>query len=228
MLPPKSLDHVALWVSKRDAISDLLCGSLGLHVIERTDTFTLVGADARQGKVTLFDAEGPRDPGALERIVLRVRDIDAALSRLPDGVTVARDGDVAWFDGPEGVGLGLVQRDAELEYDLDHVVLRAADPDSLAAGLNDLGFSREPDGRLFIGDRYVELVAGHPGPSDRPLLNHLALLVDSADDHIQRARELGVPIEDIKDAPNTYAGFVTGPEGVRIEFVEHKPTFSLV
>ena len=36
-----------------------------MHVIERTDAFTLVGADARRGKLTLFDAEGPRDPGAL-------------------------------------------------------------------------------------------------------------------------------------------------------------------
>ena len=44
-----------------------------MHEIERTDTFTLVGADARRGKLTLFDAEGPREPGALERVVLRVR-----------------------------------------------------------------------------------------------------------------------------------------------------------
>ena len=30
-----------------------------MHEIERTDRFTLVGGDARLGKLTLFDAAGP-------------------------------------------------------------------------------------------------------------------------------------------------------------------------
>ena len=81
---PTSFDHVALWVTERDALADLLCGHLGMHVIEKTDTFTLVGVDARQGKLTLFDAEGPREPGVLARVVLRVGDLDAAVERLPD------------------------------------------------------------------------------------------------------------------------------------------------
>ena len=42
-----------------------------MHVVERTDTFTLVGGDARRGKLTLFAAEGPRERGVLERIVVR-------------------------------------------------------------------------------------------------------------------------------------------------------------
>src|ERR1700754_1901702 len=87
-IAPIALDHVALWVADRDAISALLCGHLGMHEIERTDSFTLVGADARRGKLTLFAAEGPRDPGVLERVVLRVNDLDAALARLPDGLDV--------------------------------------------------------------------------------------------------------------------------------------------
>src|SRR3954452_12411592 len=86
---PKSFDHVALWVTERDALADLLCGPMGLHVIERTDDFTLVGADARQGKITLFDAEGPRHQGSLVRIVFRVRDLEDAVQRLPEEVAVA-------------------------------------------------------------------------------------------------------------------------------------------
>ncbi len=35
-------------------------------------------------------------------------------------------------------------------------------------------------------------------------------------------------VADVVDAPNTYAVFVWGPERVKIEYVEHKPTFSLV
>src|SRR5438093_10488722 len=82
---PKTLDHVAFWVADRDPIADFLTRHLGMHVIDRTDTFTLVGSDARRGKLTLFAAEGPRDRGALEHVALRVNDLRAALGRLPEG-----------------------------------------------------------------------------------------------------------------------------------------------
>src|SRR4051794_17339298 len=105
-----ALDHVALWVADRDTLADFTCRHLGMHVIDRTDDFTLVGADARRGKLTLFGAEGPRDPGVLERVVLRVSDLERALEALPADVEVVRGGDgVALFDAPEGLGLGLVE-----------------------------------------------------------------------------------------------------------------------
>jgi catechol 2,3-dioxygenase-like lactoylglutathione lyase family enzyme len=225
---PKSLDHVALWVADRDVLAGLLCDHLGMHVIERTESFTLVGADAREGKVTLFAADGPRDPGVLERIVLRVRDLDAALERLPASLAVERGDDgVAGFPGPEGVGLGLVAGAPDgLDYDLDHLVLRVSDPDRSSSRLEDFGFRRE-GGRLCVDDRHLRLVPGDPATSTRPLLNHVALLVDSADAQLEEVRRRGIGIDEIKDAPNTYAGFVTGPDGIRIEYVEHKPTFSL-
>ena len=49
----ETLDHVALWVADRDRLADFLVGSAGMHVIDRTDRFTLVGSDARRGKLTL-------------------------------------------------------------------------------------------------------------------------------------------------------------------------------
>src|SRR3954465_12999003 len=131
-IAPTALDHVALWVADRDAIAALAIDHLGMHEIERTDTFTLVGVDARRGKLTLFDAEGPREPGVLERVVLRVGDLDAALARLPDDVAVERRApDLATFEAPEGLGLGLTSSGAGdgPEYDIDHVVLRVPDPD---------------------------------------------------------------------------------------------------
>jgi len=72
------LDHVALWVADRDSIADFAVAHLGMHVIERTDRFTLVGSDARRGKLTLFAAEGPRERGALKHVALRVSDLAAA------------------------------------------------------------------------------------------------------------------------------------------------------
>jgi hypothetical protein len=65
-----------------------------------------------------------------------------------------------------------------------------------------------------------------PADGDRPLLNHLALLVDSVDDYL--AGEHGLEVDEIRDAPNTYAAFVWGPDRIKLEYLEHKPGFSLV
>ena len=87
------------------------------------------------------------------------------------------------------------------------------------------GVGGEP--RVEVGGAYVEFHPGDPGAPERPLLNHLAVLVDSAEQHRSEAEQLGIEVADFVDAPNTLAVFVWGPERVRIEYVEHKPTFSL-
>jgi catechol 2,3-dioxygenase-like lactoylglutathione lyase family enzyme len=223
---PTSLDHVALWVDDREPLAAFLCDHLGMHVIEETDTFTLVGIDAKLGKLTLFDAEGPRQRGALERVVLRVGELERALTELPVEPIRRRDG-VAAFEAPAGVPLGLVEADGA-EFDLDHVVLGLADPEAAARELATMGFERREDGCVAVGDRHVRVVRGNAADGGRPLLNHLALLVDDAHGIQQEAEGAGLEIDDVKDAKNTFAVFVRGPEGVRVEYVEHKPGFALV
>ena len=224
---PTSLDHVALWVDDREPLATFLCDHLGMHVIEETDTFTLVGIDAKLGKLTLFDADGPRQRGALERVVLRVDDLESVLGRrCRSRPTAQRDG-VAAFEAPAGVPLGLVEAAGE-DFDLDHVVLGLLDPEAAARELAAMGFERRDDGCVAVGDRYVRVVRGSAADGDRPLLNHLALLVDDARGVQDEAEGAGLEIDDVKDAKNTFAVFLRGPEGVRIEYVEHKPGFALV
>ena len=231
---PTKLDHVAYWVAERDPIADFVTSHLGMHVIDRTDAFTLVGSDARRGKLTFFAADGPRERGALQHVALRVSNLDDALAALPESVVVdrPRDGE-AYFDvGTEGARLGLVEAPTDVEYDLDHVALLSADPAATAEAYGSLGFEPADPGpsgaaRVAVGGAYVEFHPGDPGDPDRPLLNHLAVLVESADEHIAAANDLGVEIDNVVDAPNTYAVFLWGPERVRVEYVEHKPTFSL-
>jgi catechol 2,3-dioxygenase-like lactoylglutathione lyase family enzyme len=79
-----------------------------------------------------------------------------------------------------------------------------------------------------VGDRYVRVVRGSAADGGRPLLNHLALLVDDARVVQEEAEGAGLEIDDVKDAANTFAVFLRGPEGVRVEYVEHKPGFALV
>ena len=213
-MTPRILDHVALWVADRDRIANFLTEQLGMHVIERTDRFTLVGADARRGKVTLFAAEGPRERGALKHIAVRVN-----------------DGDEVEHEVAEGLVVKVVRAETDVDYDLDHVALYSAAPEQTAQEYLLLGFdgaeARDGTPRVEVGGAYVEFHQGQPDDGGRPLLNHLAVLVDSADEHIAEAEELGVEIADVVDAPNTYAVFLWGPERVKIEYVEHKPTFSL-
>jgi catechol 2,3-dioxygenase-like lactoylglutathione lyase family enzyme len=207
----QTLDHVALWVEDRDSIAQQLEESLGMHVIERTERFTLMGANARRFKLTLFAADGPREQGALKHVALRVN-----------------DGDESEHDLGEGLHVHVVRAAAEVEYDLDHVALYSGDPEATAREYVSLGFDEaEPrDGvpRVELGGAYVEFHRGDASEPERPLLNHLAILVDRADG----AKELDAEVADVVDGPNTYAVFVWGPERVKIEYVEHKPTFSLV
>jgi catechol 2,3-dioxygenase-like lactoylglutathione lyase family enzyme len=213
----QTLDHIAFWVAERDRIAASLTGRLGMHVIDRTDAFTLVGADARRGKLTLFAAEGPRERGALRHVGLRVRDGAA------NGA----------FELADGLEIRLVEAPTDLDYDLDHVALFSRSPAATAEAYLSLGFEpAEPgaDGvpRVQVGGAYVEFYEGDPGAPERPLLNHVAVLVPSADAQLEEARSLGLDVADVVDAANTKAVFVWGPERVKIEYVEHKPTFSLV
>jgi catechol 2,3-dioxygenase-like lactoylglutathione lyase family enzyme len=219
---PKTLDHVAFWVADREPIVDFLTQRVGMHVIDRQDAFTLVGSDARHGKLTLFTAEGPRDQGAFKHVALRVSNFDRASEGLSDGGEVELG---------EGVRVRLVEAPTDVEYDLDHVALYSAEPEQTAQEYTELGFtavdpSSEGHPRVEVGGAYVEFHPGDPGDSDKPLLNHVAVLVDEVDPVIAEAEERDI-VDNVVDAANTRAVFVWGPERVRIEYVEHKPGFAL-
>src|SRR6476619_5525795 len=124
-MEPNTLDHVAFWVTERDAIVDFATQHLGMHVIDRQDKFTLVGSDARRGKLTLFDAEGPRERGAIKHVALRVNSLD---------------GTAKHHELPNGIEVQLVEAPTEVDYDLDSVALFTQDPAGTAAEYLKFGF----------------------------------------------------------------------------------------
>jgi hypothetical protein len=165
-------------------------------------------------------------------VALRVNDLEDALRELPDELKLDRSDGSAYFDLGDGIALGLVEAETESEYDLDHVALYSNDPEATATRYRDYGFAAaEPGGsgvpRVEVAGAYIEFHPGEPGDPERPLLNHLAVLVDSAEEHQQEALEREIEVQDFVDAPNTLAVFVWLPERVRLEYVEHKPTFAL-
>src|SRR5712671_1973872 len=109
---PLSLDHVAFWVADRKPLVARCERHLGMHVIDEQANFTLVGADARAGKLTFFDAEGPRERGVVAHVGLRVSNLDAARALLPEGSGTS-------LDLGEGLWVQLVEKPTEIEPDLD-------------------------------------------------------------------------------------------------------------
>ena len=153
-------------------------------------------------------------------------DLEEALGPL-EGVDVSREDGGAYFDVAEGLRLGLVEGETDVEYDLDHVALLSAAPTETAKQYEQFGFAAEDETRVEVGGAFVEFHEGEPGDPERPLLNHLAVLVDSAEETLEDAKRAGMEVADVVDAPNTLAVFVWGPEHVKIEYVEQKPTFAL-
>jgi catechol 2,3-dioxygenase-like lactoylglutathione lyase family enzyme len=227
----QKLDHIALYMSDRGAAADFLTSYLGFHVVDHTDRYTLVGAGGRVGKLTLFDApEGTvPSPGGIDRIDLRVSNPETALARLPaEADLMSRDGGYL-FTGPEGLPLALVPGRGDFtEYDLESLVLRSGDPEGSARGFLKMGFAPgENATTVRAGEYRLRLVTSVAGAGTQGMLYHLGCLVDSAENHRREAEEQGLEIQDFVEGPNTVAVFVRGPEGVSVEYVEHKPTFSL-
>ena len=78
---PARLDHLAIRVADRDATAAELVREFDVHVIERTDRFTLVGADFAHGKLTLLDtADGEESwPHRIVSVVLAFNYLGDAL-----------------------------------------------------------------------------------------------------------------------------------------------------
>ena len=141
---------------------------------------------------------------------------------------MSRDGGFL-FTGPEGLPLSLVPgRGSFVDYDLEGLVLRSADPEGTARGFVEMGFAPGEDAATVKAGEYrLRFVTSAAGVQTQGMLYHLGCLVDSAQGHRREAEERGFEIQDWVEGPNTVAVFVRGPEGVSVEYVEHKPTFSL-
>jgi len=98
-----------------------------MHVIDRTDAFTLVAqtaarqADALRRRGPVTGARSSTSPSVSRTSARRSHNSRKARAR------PAAAGE-AYFDVAEGLRLGLVEADRDVDYDLDHVALLAEDP----------------------------------------------------------------------------------------------------
>jgi catechol 2,3-dioxygenase-like lactoylglutathione lyase family enzyme len=217
------LDHVALFVADRDALADLLLGQLEWHVIDKTERYTLLGPTATAGKLTLFDAPAGSIPQTGHLASLLLHEPTPRTRSLLHGEGGLRF-ELGAFDH--------VPADTP-RHALVGLTLRSANPAASAqAYVDTFGFEPRPPGEdgaaaVGAGTGVLRLVREGWQQPEQPMLNHLGMLVDSAQSHLEEARQQGLASIDWVDAPNTLAVFVDGPEGTRVEYVEHKPSFAL-
>ncbi len=214
-----ALDGVGLALSDPTAMATFLCDQLGMHELDRTPGRVVVGAGDRAARLTLVAAPGPREPGALRRLILRVADVPRAVAALAPGTSVAGDQlERAAFDGPEGIHLGFtLVAGGGIDYDVDHVRLRVADPELTRVALAEAGFVPRADA-LQVADRYVALSATDDR-AERPLLDHIAVRVGSVEAVAAQARARGLAI-DGRAPDDAFDIVLPGPEQIRLRFVD--------
>lgn len=209
---PERLDQVALWSSDREVDVRRLTTFLpGLGVLEETGEHSVLGTDPELAKLVLYDAPGPREEEQLMHVAFRVPTVDQTKdSEIENAMHVLR--------------LAMPETDGLLE--LDHVALRVGDPDTSALRWKELGFEEvEPrvefSVRLQLGGSALELYPGTPMPTERPLLKHVGVLVESIEPYLDAA-DLELEILERADAPRSRSLFVQAPDGVRLELIELK------
>lgn len=226
------LDHIAIRVEDRDACAAELTDRLDVHVIDRTEKFTLIGPSFTAGKITLFDAEPGTTPEP-QRIVSLV------LATGPGGAAEAPIilgcGLVITFNansGDESDPDDSVPADTP-RHSLVGVVLRSMDPPIAAARLEaDFGMrtdsiSGDAASLSFAGEHsggVVTLVRERmeaQSANGVPMLDHIGVRVDDARAWHAHAEQTSLHIDRWVEAPRTNAVFIAGPESVLIEYVEH-------
>ena len=216
-----AIDHLALRVADRDAIVVFLCEHLGMRETKRTEELSALGPPGERARLVIHAAGEATEPGALGRVVLRVADLEHALSRLPDGLAVDRVApELVEFEGPEGLRLGLTWvPGGGVDYDLDHVVLRVAEPDETTFAFAELGFVPRA-GSVQVAGRSVRLEPGAGSAAERPMLSHIGVLVESAGAVEAQARRAGLELDERTHRPNKLAVVLRGPERIRLEYAD--------
>ena len=191
-----------------------------MHVIDRTDKFTLVGADARRGKLTLFAAE-EREPGVLARVGLRVFDLDEALAALPAGLP-SSDGRRG-HARPRRAAARARRGGRGVAYDLDHVAFLVPIPRR----------------RSRVSPSSASTSTGACSPATRRSCSSPAtraterpLSTTWAARRVRRRPHRGGGAPGSRDRRRRRCGehlrsVRLGPDRIKLEYVEHKPTFSL-
>jgi catechol 2,3-dioxygenase-like lactoylglutathione lyase family enzyme len=215
-----AIDHLALRVADPEQLGGFLCDHCGMQSAESEEGFSVLGAPGDSTKLFLFEADEPPHPGVLQRVVLRLSDLEQGLAMLPGKLEVHEiEPQLVVFQGPQDLELGFTSVLGGVDYDVDHVVLRALDPDETTIALAALGFVPQA-GALQVADKQVRLQSGIRSAGENELLSHMGVLVESVEAVRGQAWSAGYEIDELTLAPNKLGVYVPGPERIRVEYAE--------
>jgi catechol 2,3-dioxygenase-like lactoylglutathione lyase family enzyme len=223
------LDHVAIRVRDRDTVAKELVAALDVRVIERTDRLTLLGPSFAAGKITLLDATEGTEPQATRLISLVLA---SGAGRAPDAPLVLSCGLVLTFQGGDTDD---ERTTTAPRHALVGIALRSDDP-PIAASLLDAEHGLRAES---IGADSASLICGATGDGGfitlvrersprarsgdvrQPMLDHIGIRVDDASAWRDYAERANLRLDKWVDAEHSRAVFITGPDDLLIEYVEH-------
>lgn len=220
-----AIDHVALRVLDPDAMAAFLSEHCAMQRLGSVEGMTVLHAAGGRTALVLLEADRAAEPGVLQRVVMRVSDLERALSLLR--LKARRvEPELAVFDGPEGLELGLTAvLGGGVDYDVDHLVLRVLDPGETTIALAELGFVPE-GGALHVADKHLRLQTGIRSAGENELLSHIGVAVDSVAPVRRQALRGGLEFDEFTLAPNKLGVYVRGPERIRVEYTDEPLTSS--
>ena len=215
------IDHLAIRVLEPDDVARFLCDHCGMQRREGEDGVLVLGAPGARTRLFVSQAEQAPDLGALQRVVLRVSDLDSAVAALPQGLALEREEpELVVFQGPQGLELGLTTvLGRGVDYDLDHFVLRVMTPDETTLALAELGFVPS-GGALHVADKHIRIRGGIRSAGDNELLDHIGVLVESVEALKGQALRAGLEFDELTLGQNRLGIYVRGPERLRVEYAE--------
>jgi hypothetical protein len=194
-----------------------------MEVIEKTDRFTLIGPSFSHGKITLLDSTSSERPRADQLFSIQLAEskgVEHAPVTLECGVVITTTPfDVLGIDDPEFPRHAVVG-----------VSLRCVDPPIAAARFaaeHDMAVdSVRPDVAVVdvgqgTADGRIVLLRERAEPGDEPVLDHIGIRVGNAAARRDQIAERDIEVLRWVEAPNSNAAFVSGPDGVVLEYVEH-------
>lgn len=215
------IDHVALRVPDPDQLTQFLCDHCDMQRGESEEGFSVLEPSDGGTRLLVSQADETPNPGMLQRLVLRVADLERALALLPRGLEVQQvETELAVFQGPQDIEFGFTWvPGGGVDYDLDHLVLRVMDPDETTIALAQLGFVPR-GGALHVADKQLRIEPGIRSEGQNELLSHIAVRVESVDAVRGQVLRAGLEFDELTLAPNKLGVYVRGPERIRVEYTE--------
>lgn len=217
-------DHVAIATDDRAGLVAAVLDVLPwMRPVQQTDRLTLLGTGPLGGKLTVLDAPEPQ-VGEQQRGSVRQAQIVALMvdGRLAGPIVVSGLAITPTRSPEAGSPQGIVG-----------VTVAVSDPPIAAAEIAELtsgtiGTLRRDAATIKVGVTTLTFVRlSESSHADASLgVDHFGVLVPDLGDALALREAAGDVVQSRMDAQNSSAAFFAGPDGMRVELIQHADSFA--